>query len=50
MEQATSLAQQRLGAWSGPYQPGHAAWLTYWWAMNSRGKRMRKPEWGWMAL
>jgi HAD superfamily hydrolase (TIGR01549 family) len=40
----------RMAGWSGPHQTGHAAWLAGCWAMNSRGERMRKPEWGWMVL
>jgi hypothetical protein len=36
--------------WSGPHQTGQAAWLADCRAMNSRGERMRKPEWGWMVL
>ena len=36
--------------WSGPHQTGQAAWFADCRAMNSRGERMRKPEWGWMVL
>ena len=39
-----------LDHWSGPHQTGQAAWLADCRAMNSRGERMRKPEWGWMVL
>jgi putative transposase len=41
---------RRLLFWSGPHQTGQAAWLADCRAMNSRGERMRKPEWGWMVL
>ena len=56
LEEWTWGAEERLrrkreiDRWSGPHQTGQAAWLADCWAMNSRGERMRKPEWGWTLL
>jgi len=54
VHQAINDALNRLGSdaryWTCPYQTGHSAWLDNLLAMNSRGRRMRKPECGWMLL